>query len=317
MATNKKDLAAQEIRLLERVKRLGVRAMFSDDELLDALVLKGGNAMALVHRLSARASVDLDFSMSHDFSDGVEKIQVRIEKVLTETFRENGFEVFDLKMLEKPAPIANDDMADFWGGYGVEFKLISSDLYQQHSQNLEALRKYALSIGQGKKFLIDISRFEYTQGKQEADFDGYRIYVYSPEMIVCEKLRAICQQMPAYGPIIKRGRAGSARARDFIDIYILVNALKIDVSSEKVQQILTDMFAIKRVPLAFLGQVCEFREFHREDFPAVRATMATDVDVQEFDFYFDYALGLIDALKPLWNKEPPRLDEGRFPHPVG
>jgi predicted nucleotidyltransferase component of viral defense system len=290
--------------------------MFSDDELLETLVLKGGNAMALVHRLSARASVDLDFSMSHDFPDGIERIQERIEKVLTETFRENGFEVFDLKMIEKPKEIS-EEMADFWGGYGVEFKLITLDLHKQHAHDLSALRRHALSIGQGQKFLIDISRFEYTQGKQKADFDGYRIYVYSPEMIVCEKLRAICQQMPAYGPIIKRGRAGSARARDFIDIYILVDALKIDVLSEKVQQILTDMFAIKRVPLAFLGKVCEFRDFHREDFPAVRATMATGVKVQEFDFYFDYALDLIDSLKPLWNKEAPILDEGRFPHPVG
>ena len=138
--------------------------------------------------------------------------------------------------------------------------------------------------------------------RQEADLDGYRIYVYSPEMIVCEKLRALCQQMPAYGPIIKRERPGSARARDFVDIYTLVSQLSLDIDSEKVQQILTDMFAIKKVPLSFLGHIAQFKDFHRQDFPAVQATMAVNADTQSFDFYFEYALGLIETLKPLWNK---------------
>lgn len=47
--------------MLDRIKILAVQAMFSDDDLLEQLVLKGGNAMALVHQISARASVDLDF----------------------------------------------------------------------------------------------------------------------------------------------------------------------------------------------------------------------------------------------------------------
>lgn len=290
-----------EVQLLEKVKRLGVQAMFSDDDLLDMLVLKGGNAMALIHRLSARASVDLDFSMRHDFPNGIEGIRKKVEKVLEETFWENGFKVFDLKTVEKPS-VVSPDMANFWGGYGVEFKLITAELFKTHGADLEALRRHALVIGQGQKFLIDISRFEYVQDKQEADLDGYKIYVYSPEMIVCEKLRAICQQMPAYGPIIKRGRAGTARARDFVDIHVLVSALNLDITSEKVQQTLTDMFAIKKVPLAFLGHIAEFKDFHRQDFPAVQATMAVTADVRDFDFYFQHTLDLVETLKPLWNK---------------
>lgn len=120
-----------------------MQAMFSDDELLDELVLKGGNAMALVHRLSTRASVDLDFSMRHDFPNGIDGLKGRINKVLTETFRENGFEVFDFKMLETPVHIS-EDMADFWGGYSVEFKLISAEPHLTHAPNLEALRRHAL-----------------------------------------------------------------------------------------------------------------------------------------------------------------------------
>lgn len=313
MATKPKNVIAGEAQLLEKVKRWGVQAMFSDDELLDELVLKGGNAMALVHRLSARASVDLDFSMSHDFSDGIEAVQARIEKALTTTFRENGFEVFDLKMAEKPLAIT-EDMADFWGGYAVEFKLIAADLFKLHSPDIELLRRHALSIGQGKKFLIDISRFEYTLGKQEVDFDGYRIYVYSPEMIVCEKLRAICQQMPEYGPIIKRSRAGSARARDFIDIHVLVDTLKLDLTSEKNKQMLARMFELKKVPLSFLGRISEYADFHRADFPAVQATMVAGANVSDFDFYFNFTQDLVNSLKPLWDEEAPSLDVARFPH---
>ena len=301
MATKSKVLIAREAQLLEQVKRWGVQAMFSDDELLDELVLKGGNAMALVHRLSTRASVDLDFSMSHDFAEGIEAVKGRIAKVLTTTFQENGFEVFDLKMAEKPELITQD-MANFWGGYGIEFKLITADLFRRHSPNIDLLRKHALTIGQGKKFLIDISRFEYTQGKQEFDFDGYRIYAYTPEMIVCEKLRAICQQMPEYGPIIKRSRAGSARARDFVDIHILVNTLKLDLTSEKNKQMLVSMFQLKKVPLSFLGHIPDYYGFHREDFPAVQATMVAGADVRDFDFYFNFTQDLVNALKPLWNE---------------
>jgi len=85
--------------LLDRIKILAVQAMISDDELLEQLVLKGGNAMALVHQISARASVDLDFSLKQDFSDDVAGAEVRIRKALTETFRASGHEVFDFRMI--------------------------------------------------------------------------------------------------------------------------------------------------------------------------------------------------------------------------
>jgi len=52
---------------LEQIKKLAVIAMFSDDELMEQLVLKGGNALDLVHRLSTRGSLDVDFSMQSDF----------------------------------------------------------------------------------------------------------------------------------------------------------------------------------------------------------------------------------------------------------
>ena len=299
----KKDnsaLASEKIDTLEKIKKLAVTAMFSDDELFDHLVLKGGNAMDLVHRLSSRSSVDLDFSMKHDFPEGPVVFRDRVERALKGTFRIEGYEVFDVKMEEKPHHLT-DDMADFWGGYCVEFKVVTSLLYEKYSKDISELRKYAIKIAQGPKFLIDISRFEYVDQKQEVDFEGYRIFVYSPEMIVCEKLRAICQQMEEYGPIIKRGRAGSPRARDFLDIYVLVNTLILSIDSPKNIDVLIEMFKIKKVPIEFLDNIEVQREFHRTSFPAVRDTVKAGMEIKDFDFYFDYVLALVAKLKPFWH----------------
>lgn len=288
-------------RLLDRIKVWAIKAMYSDDELLEQLVLKGGNAMALVHQISARSSVDLDFSLQQDFDDDIATIEKRILEVLSDTFRDNGFKVFDFKMLEKPKSLS-DDMKHFWGGYGLEFKLATLEVFAQYSGSIEDLRRRAINLGQGQKFLIDISRFEYVGGKQRVDFDGYVIYVYSPEMIVCEKLRAICQQMPDYGPIIKRERAGSARPKDFVDIYVLMESLKLDITTEAVRETLTSMFETKKVPLEFLGAVHSTYDFHLTGFNAVRDTVASDFLLHPFDFYFDYVLALIEKLKPIWHK---------------
>lgn len=295
MATSKID-KTEETAAVEKIKKIAIMAMFSDDELMDELVLKGGNAMALIHRLSARASVDLDFSMKHDFPHGPKMTFKRIEMALTKTFRAAGYEPFDIKMEEKPKAITDKDMASFWGGYAVEFKLVDAAFFNNNKDDPGKLSRSAISIGQGKKFLIDISRFEYTDDKQEANVDGYRIYVYSPTMIACEKLRAICQQMEEYGPIVKRARAGSPRARDFFDIFILVETLKLDLRSQKSLDMLAEMFRLKRVPIEWLGLIEKDREFHRQGFAAVTDTVSPDVDLKSFDFYFDYVVELAASI---------------------
>jgi len=275
--------------------------MFSDDELMDCLVLKGGNALDLIHRMSTRASLDVDFSMENDFPEGErESFRQRVERALRVTFREAGYEVFDLKMEDRP-PGVTPELAQFWGGYCIEFKLIEKDKYDQHSANIFQLRKYAVHLGQGQKFLIDISRFEYIAGKEAQYLDGYRIFVYSAEMIVCEKLRAICQQMPEYGPVVKRSRSGGARARDFLDIHTLITERKLDMTLEKNKELLSAIFKAKKVPLSYLDWIKNYREFHSADFPAVKDTIKAGVKLQSFDFYFNYVLDLIEQLKPLWD----------------
>ncbi|OZI62692.1 nucleotidyl transferase AbiEii/AbiGii toxin family protein [Bordetella genomosp. 11] len=285
---------------IDQIKRLVVKAILSDDTLFENLVLKGGNAIDLIHQITARASVDIDFSMPGDFPGGGDELRRRVDGALRRIFSMAGYRVFDLKMLEKPEHLS-EDMAGFWGGYCFEFKLISEALHKQHGPNVDALRKYALNLGQGKKFLIDVSRHEYVEHKRSMEFEGYIIYVYSPEMIVCEKLRAICQQMPEYGPIIHRGRPGSARARDFVDVYYLTKMLDLNVTTDEYRTVIAEMFERKRVPLSLLGRIRDYREFHRADFAAVQATMSPNLALEDFDTYFDFTLDLVAQLQPLWH----------------
>ena len=96
---------------------------------------------------------------------------------------------------------------------------------------------------------------------RRADLDGYRIYEYSPTMIMCEKPRARCQQMDEYKPIIERSWPGSPRARDFIDIYTLMETLKLNVCSDEAIDMLVEMFRLKRVPTEWLGLLQNYRDF--------------------------------------------------------
>ena len=283
--------STNESATLDRIKRIGVVAMFSDDELLEELVLKGGNAMALVHKMSSRASVDLDFSMKHDFPDGEKGLLQRAKPALERSFQEAGYRVFDLKVESQPG-IVSEAMATFWGGYGIEFKLVSQAVFDKFKDDIENLRRNALNLGKGTKFLIDISRFEYIDGKQAAEFDGYQIYVYTPLMIACEKLRAICQQMVEYGPIVKRLRPGSSRARDFFDLFILIREFKLDLTSQEALATLKEMFNSKHVPLDFLQLMPNQKPVHVTSVQSLKDTLEPGVEWKGFDFYFDYVVQL-------------------------
>jgi len=295
-----------ELDQLHKIKKLAIIAMFSDDDLMDTLVLKGGNLLDVVYQVASRASVDLDFSMSNEFAPhDWASLGDRVHRRLRETFQPNGYEIFDVKLSERPANVT-PDMAGFWGGYRIEFKLITSEAFLRLGRDVEKARKQAAEVGSGhrKAFKIDISKFEYCDTKQPWNLDDYRIYVYSPAMLLFEKLRAICQQMPEYAKVVSNPTQ-SPRARDFFDIHTIIEKLHVDVASLEYQELLTHIFAAKRVPLTLLGRIPAYREFHRQDFRSVEDTVMPDVDLRDFDFYFDYVVAAIEPLQPLWVKQPP------------
>lgn len=283
---------------IDKIKRLTIIAMVSDDYLMEQLVLKGGNAIDIIYQISGRASIDLDYSMSNDFSSHESNISETINNVLSTTFAEEGLCVFDLKFEAKPSGIGPIDEMEFWGGYTIEFKLIPSKIFSEHSGNLKLLRDNASIVGPSNRrtFRIDIGKFEYCSGKVAKELDGYTLYVYSTEMLVLEKLRAICQQIPEYREIVK-SHPPAARARDFFDIYTITQQFPIDMNSQETKDLITAIFAAKKVPLDYLNQVSNHRDFHRTDFVSLKDTVKSGVELKGFDFYFNYVIDMINAIK--------------------
>ena len=141
-------------------------------------------------------------------------------------------------------------------------------------------------------FRIDISKFEYCAHKIAKEIDGYNVFVYSTEMLVLEKIRAICQQIPEYREIVKSHPPGQ-RARDFFDIYTITQVFPIDLSNERTINILEAIFQAKKVPVSYMRKITEYREFHRTGFVSLKDTVKSEVEIKEFDFYFDYVIDLI------------------------
>lgn len=280
----------------EEVRRLTIIALFSDDELLDQLVLKGGNALNLIHKISKRTSLDLDFSLEFDFGD-LDHARTRIFRALRDRFDSNGYVVFDERLEPKPQ-LDGPDERPWWGGYELRFKIIEKAKYEKLSPEKRRLDALATGPDQRRVFTVDLSKNEYTVGKREFELENYTIYVYSLEMVVIEKLRAICQQMREYE--IGRGRA---RARDFYDIHLVLTASDIDIASAANLELIRQIFAVKRVPLRLLRLLDGYREFHRPDWPAVVNSVAAPLD--DYDVYFDFVAGQVERLQALWVEEPP------------
>lgn len=254
--------------------------------------------MDLVFELSGRSSVDVDMSMDGEIDN--ELLSKMVREAVEVRFAREDFVVFDFNFRDVP-PKISDDMKDFWGGYKVDFKIISQDDFKEFEGDIEKIRRNALKVG-GKdstKFKVDISRHEYCDEKEAFEFEGIEIFGYSPAVFVAEKIRAICQQMPEYVETVKSHP--SPRARDFVDIHIIANHYGI-AFDEVFFGTLEKVFQKKRAPVSLLNSIQDTFEFHSAGFESVRDTVMPDFDLQEFDFYFQYVVGKCVELEPLWNK---------------
>ncbi len=294
------DILERQVHMdFAEVRRVAITALFSDDLLIDRLVLKGGNALSIVYGITQRTSLDLDFSMAGDFED-FDDARDRLFRALRDRFDAKGLVVFGERFEPKPR-LNQADEKPWWGGYELRLKLIERAKYESLKHRPDKLSINALVTGtaQERTFSVDLSKGEYVAGKAERELDYFTIFVYTPEMIVIEKPRAICQQMPEYG---HKGRP-APRARDFFDIHSVLQACAFDLVSDQNRKLLFNIFAAKQVPLALLAQMPHQREFHRPDWPAVVSTAG--VPLQDFDFYFDFVLAEVERLKSFWIEEPP------------
>lgn len=312
IAMSKKQ-KANDLDFIRKIKGIALKALFADDMILENLVLKGGNAMDLGLNMSTRASLDLDLSMDKEFESNAD-FEARIRHAIEDGFAREGYRVVDFNFRPVPRGIENDaDLIEFWGGYSVDFKIISTEEFDGLGGDVDRIRRACETIGSNgsTKFEIDISKHEYNKAKRIVVFDGLRVAIYTPSALVAEKLRAICQQMPEYGPIVKRSRGAGARAKDFTDIYTICNhpdfGSEVDFSSKEFQVLVRKVFEAKRVPVDWIGKIRDMHDIHESDFPSVLATILPGAELPStnFDFYFDFVVKKCEQLETLWDEQSP------------
>lgn len=287
---------------LDKIRKLAIISLFSDDDLMELFALKGGNALTYIYNIHDRASMDIDVSLESSFDElklALDQVSVSLETSLQSTFTEEGYHVFDVNLDQRPSK-TDEKENEFWGGYRLEFKIIELEKWHRlksDNQDIQDLRKQAISLDNKhhKSFKVDISKHEYCKGKVAKELDYYTIYVYTPIMIVIEKLRSICQQMEDYKNIVPSHRL-RPRGQDFFDIYNLVQNYTLNLYEDDSLNMLKEMFSIKKVPLEFLLHIESEREFHRDSFDAVKDTVRPEIEIKEYDFYFNHTLEIVDKL---------------------
>ena len=278
-----------------------LRGITADEVLFRALVLKGGNALALIYGIGERASLDLDFSLESDLADAAE-FGSRLETALTNHLRKLDYHLFDWEFEPRPREATEDPT---WGGYVGRFKLIEEETFQRLNGDIESARRRSIGVapggGSSRIFNLEVSRFEYCEATRELDLaDGRPIRVYTLAALAAEKLRAICQQLPEY----TKRRKPAPRARDFYDIRAVVGAGGFNPDSPAHRTLVDAVFAAKQVPLALLETVRNSKEFHEPGWQAVADVIPADILV-DFDECFDFVIHLIERLKPLWMENTP------------
>jgi len=286
---------------LQAFKRDVILALFADNALMQQLVLKGGNLLDIVYGISTRPSRDIDLSICADVEDP-EQFRRTIEKALQAWFGPKGYVVFDVNLREEPHNVT-DEFRDFWGGYKVDFKIVGTEVFERLEGDERKLRMAAMTVvdDAGKRFPIEISKHEYVDEKVEEIVDELTVYAYSPQMLVAEKLRAICQQMRQYTSYVKRH--ATPRGRDFLDIHTVAEYFRVDFGSPGFHRTLERVFRAKRVDPRLLAQIADeaTKEFHRPDFVSIAPTIRPGFELQDFEFYYQYVVKKCRMLEPLWN----------------
>lgn len=279
---------------LDTIKKLTLRALMSDETLMHSLVLKGGNALQLVYEITNRGSIDIDFSVEREFTaEELKKMPSLLNYILDRTFREENLHVFDVNFIEKPKSGSIPE----WKGYLLEFKVISKDKFGELNGDLNSIRRNAIKLNdQSPKYQVEISAYEYVEGATTKEMDGVILRVYTLEMILFEKIRALCQTMPEYSEIVKSAR-NKHRARDLYDICTIYDSSTLDLDKDMLKEI----FKAKQVPLQFINNLESLREHNRENWETVKSSIVESdrKNLMGYDDYFDQVLKIIEPFKVL------------------
>jgi len=253
------------------------------------LFLKGGSAMRLFDNLTSRLSIDADFSVHTDI-DNENKFFRELKSSVGVRFRREKFDIIDFEWNRKPGKI-RAGYPDWWGGWLCEFKLVS---FKHRGKGKEVKTRNALipDGANSSKVTVEISKHEYCGKKRTKIIQGVKIFGYSRELLVLEKIRAICQQHPDY-----TYRLSKNRARDFYDIYELTANADDSFMSRCSLQI-ENVFRAKEVPLKILASLWEvdFIDEQRRGFDEVKDTVTGKI--HDFDVYVEHLRFFVKDIYP-------------------
>ena len=277
-----------------------LKAIYSDSDLKENLVLKGGNALKL-YNITDRSSQDLDFSIKESIRYEKENEGKKLQDLISDAFQQVGFLVVGFEFIEKPKK-RNKDLPPFWGGYKISFAIVDTEKYQdkidlQDPDKMKELSKYGENLeNNSKKIEIDLSYDEYVADKKSYDLEGTTIYLYSPLMLVYEKIRASCQQLDDYKLV-----GNKTRARDLYDIYkILTNTRQTNLREAVLDQcnfyILENIFKAKDVPLELMLKLDSKKSDLAEDYKTKVIPQISADEIEEFDYIFFYNKNLFENL---------------------
>ena len=256
-----------------------LKTFFTDPSTKDMLVLKGGQALE-IYGFSSRDSYDIDFTIRKMKEKAFEKLNPLLEKNLSNEFEDKGYHLFDFNFKIKPG-VRDENTPHYWGGYQIDFKVISlverkkiDEKYNDLARRMHVMRSSASPFGENDstKISIDFSYHEYSDDRFEMKIneaeDVYTIKLYRPIIIVYEKIRALCQNIP--GPHLPKYKTG--RSRDLYDIYSIIfsetkySLNEKDIYAEENIYELKKIFEMKKVPLELLLSLDDSYETLLKDF---------------------------------------------------
>jgi len=280
------------------------------------LVFKGGSALEMFYN-HPRHSRDMDFSMSNVISENkLEECKRWLEQTLEETFSEQNFKITRFRWDEQ-TPHKRHEGIPFFRGHKIKVDVIDIQKYEmlknKYRNKTSSFERALNDPNNIIKCEIQISEMEYTEPSENRIVDDIVIKVYSPVMIVSEKLRAIFQHTPSYYlqilgiPKVKKENL-SPRVRDFYDIYKICERYKIDWKDQINLGILAEIFKVKKVPLDFLKNLDtdEIRKIHanKDEYQKLKDTVK-EREIKEFDFYYNYVVKLA---REIWDNIVSILD---------
>jgi len=273
---------------IEDVIDRSIVAIFRDPILGKKLVLKGGSALRLLENDRTRLSIDADFSVKKAITE--ERFFERMEAALKKEFGSMGLDVIDFLAIRRPSRIKKG-FPEWWGGWLCQFKLLETT-YRNLSKEDKRRRSIIPEGASSSKIELEISEHEYCGQKRRKQIKGVIVQGYSRELLILEKLRAICQQHIKY-----KFRTRKHRSRDFYDIYRLCSNMD-DELLQECKKRLAPVFNAKKVPLELLKALWEkeFIEEQQQGFTQVVNTVRDNV--YEFEVYLEHVRYLVLQIHP-------------------